>query len=292
MVLFQLPYSLKFGFHFNKNVDCNTSWIYYRLFENTKPIDVAFIGTSHTGCGVNDSLIEKKVDRLSVANLAYCTKGRNIHYLVAKQLIETKKPKIIFLEVMEYETVASHKDFPLIANNKALINSFSVHNLDFYSDLVSGIKYRFYFNRNELQNSNKYTAPVNSKEDFNYTPFHFTADSLFLAKSFANNQKKYKQQSESSLTTINYSFPESYAKNIAELAKSNGIKIYFLYLPSLGNIDQRPLNIKFYESLGEVLIPPKSIYYDKSKWVDGEHFNYEGSKVLSNWLADVITQNR
>lgn len=191
---------------------------------------------------------------------------------------------------MEYETVSSHKDFPLIADTKSLINSFSINNFDFYNDLISGIKYRFYFNRNELKGINSYEAPINSLEDFNYTPFHFTGDSLRIEKNYSDNQKKYKRKAESAFTQINYSLPERYIKDIVTLAKDNDVKIYFLYLPSIGNINSRPLNINFYKSLGKVLTPPKSIYLDKSKWIDGEHFNYEGSKILSSWLAQKILQ--
>ena len=71
LLIFKAPYSKEFAYSFRKNVDCNTSWIYYRLFQNNKPIDVAFMGTSHTGCGINDSLIERLVNIKTIRILLY-----------------------------------------------------------------------------------------------------------------------------------------------------------------------------------------------------------------------------
>ena len=93
--LLQMPVDKAFGYSFTNNVDCNTSWIYYRIFENENPVDIAFIGTSHTGCGINDSLLTRKLSEgsrpIQVANLAYCTKGRNMQKAVMKDLLEQKK---------------------------------------------------------------------------------------------------------------------------------------------------------------------------------------------------------
>src|ERR1043165_6404660 len=86
-ILFILPYDRKFAYLSKNNLDCNTSWIYHRLFENKNNIDIAFLGSSHTGCGVDDGQIEKNIDsvtqsNLKVANLAYCGGGRNIDYVL------------------------------------------------------------------------------------------------------------------------------------------------------------------------------------------------------------------
>jgi hypothetical protein len=87
---------------------------------------------------------------------------------------------------------------------------------------------------------------------------------------------------------MNYRSAEDYVEKIVALAKANNVELYFLYLPSIGNIDEKPINLEFYEELAPIIYPPSRIYTDKSKWVDGEHFNYSGSKNLSNWLSEVI----
>jgi hypothetical protein len=182
--------NLKFGFHYRNNVDCNTSWIYYRLKENKEPIDYAFIGTSHSGCGINDSLIAKKIKSDKVANLAYCTPGRNMHFLVTEMLLKHKKPKAIFLEIGEYESGRSHRDFPLLATTQQLFSGFSIHNYSFFSDIIDGLKYRFYYQRNQLKGVNKFEPPLNYKEKFNYSPIYFIADSNRLNKNIKDNSAR------------------------------------------------------------------------------------------------------
>jgi hypothetical protein len=222
--------------------------------------------------------------------LAYCTKGRNIHYLIADQLIETKKPGQLVLEITEYETTSSHKDFSLLAEKDQLFNSFSLTNFDYVEDLADGLKSRFYFNRNKLKNTNQFEPPTNYNSNFNYTPFHFTADSNQLNKNIKDNSKRYKRKANSIFQEISYSAAEHYVAEIAELCKKNNIELFLLYLPSIGNGGEKPINMDFYTSLAEVLIPPTSLYEDKSLWVDGEHFNYEGSKKLSLWVSKQLDQ--
>ena len=79
--------------------DCfnHAIWIYDRLYKNSKPVDIAFLGSSHTINGINDKLIEEELKRynMTAANFGYCRLGRNLSYVLLKEIIKTKKPRYL-----------------------------------------------------------------------------------------------------------------------------------------------------------------------------------------------------
>jgi len=86
--------------------DCGNKGLFLhdRVFINEKSIDMLFLGSSHLICGVDDQLIETKLNnKTTVANLGYCRLGRNFSYILLKEVLETKQPKHLILEVREDE---------------------------------------------------------------------------------------------------------------------------------------------------------------------------------------------
>jgi hypothetical protein len=291
--VFSSPHNKEYGYSFRNNVDCNTSWIYYRLFQNSTPIDIAFMGTSHTGCGINDSLIESiLINNLSedvkVANLAYCTIGRNIQLPLVKDLLNTKSPSIIVMEVTEDESRSSHQDFAYIADLNDVLQPELIYNQSVIKDIYSSFFSRLNFSREHLKKTLELSPPINFKSDYSYTPFRFTADENLLMQHKKGQTDRYKKNSSKFLREFKVSYPKKYIQRIASLAKKNGVKVIFLYLPSYGSQLQTPLEYDFYKNYGEVLIPPSSILINPKNWVDGEHLNYKGSKELANWLASEV----
>ena len=78
-------------------------WIYDRIYTNPNPVDIAFVGSSHTINGVDDKLINSKIQGKQVTNFGYCRPGRNLDYLMVRDLIEKKHPELIILEMREYD---------------------------------------------------------------------------------------------------------------------------------------------------------------------------------------------
>lgn len=289
------PYSKKYGYHLRKNVDCNTSWIYYRLFENPAPVDVAFLGSSHTGCSINDSLIERRLKSkhgrtLKTTNLSYCTNGRNIQYPLLNDILKTKKPKLVVIEVMEIESKKSHQDFAYIADYKTVLNSFSNYNFYYFSEVTDLVKSRFSFLRDQYVYKIEINPPTNYKIDYVYVPFKFYADSNDLAEHKAYKMKKL-AKGVSSLTQHKLQYPKEYIIKMANRLNEEQISFVFLYIPPYGLEIEKPLHYDFLTEHGKVWLPPSSIFENPKHWVDGEHLNYEGSSALSNWLVDEIDRH-
>src|SRR5258708_2234284 len=90
-------------------------WIYERIHYDDTPIDIAFIGTSHTMNGVDAAAFEQDIDaagvrpdgdnrRLHAVNLAVPSYGRDLHWIIARELLTHRKVKVLVLEVFENET--------------------------------------------------------------------------------------------------------------------------------------------------------------------------------------------
>jgi hypothetical protein len=294
LYLLQAPYSKAFGYSYRKNVDCNTSWIYYRLFENQTPVDVAFLGTSHTGCGINDSLITNTLNnkfgqQLKVSNLAYCTKGRNIQHSILKDLLQTKKPKLILIEIMAEESTGGHQDYPYISPMSDILRSFAWQNTHYPEDVLTALEARFHYFRKGVSRTIAIPPPTNAESNYSYTPFKFRVEPAVLEK---HQEKKVKRLKKglSAMNRFKQQHSNDYLVEMAALAKAQRAKLVFLYLPSYGTGLKKSKQHDFYSSLGEVWLPPAALFTNTQHWVDGEHLNYWGATALGNWLAQQIAE--
>ena len=85
-------------------------WIYERIHYDPTPIDVAFVGTSHTLNGMDGGRVAEILARsglreanggcVTVANLAVPEYGRNLHWLIGKELLSTRPVKVLVIEVL------------------------------------------------------------------------------------------------------------------------------------------------------------------------------------------------
>ena len=90
--------------------------VYNRIVYDVRPIDVAFIGTSHTMNGMADSEIEKSLPGLHIANLGVMWMGRDLQLFLVKRLSEHKKPKLIIVEIGEHESPYGHPLMPYVGS--------------------------------------------------------------------------------------------------------------------------------------------------------------------------------
>ena len=136
---FFIPVPRIFYYNYIKD-DCynHGAWIYDRMARNNTPVDVAFIGSSHTIHSFNEPQIEKELPGLHLANFGYCRMGRNLQYVLLKDILKYKKPRLVIIELSEEESKNSHDIFPYLAKNKDLLLSKSAVNRDYFSDLYHG----------------------------------------------------------------------------------------------------------------------------------------------------------
>src|ERR1035438_3143446 len=255
--------------------DCSWQgiWLFDRIHNNPASADIVFLGSSHTINGINDEIIEKEVNipSMHIVNFGYCRYGVNIYPVLLKEILRSKKPKILFLEVREDENRYSHPVFPYIADTKDIFLATPFFNRDLVRDYFNSFLYRLqllkeaYFRRDSL-------VPVRTGN------FGFMGSKDTASKAFLKKVKIDHEQSKVQLTSMERSFymtyPRTYLGKLSEICKENEIRLCFIYIPEYGSIGRQPLEMSTYRKYGAVFIPPYGIFEDPDNWFDENHLNH------------------
>ena len=266
-------------------------WIYNRVYNEETPIDIAFLGSSHTINAIDDSYISKQLSPLVATNLGYCRLGRNLHYSLLKLITTKKSPKHIVLEIREREDRYSHPIFPMVSETKDVIHPTLFVNRDYFSDVWVHMLYKL-----ELIQDYFYKSPSTYNQDniFAFGPVPDTVATEHLVEMEHLRKNKTETLSESE-QVFYYNFPNSYIERIHQICNEKGITLSFIYIPGYGFPDHSTMLKARYESFGPVFIPPKAIFDNTDYWVDKDHLNTAGGSALSKWIADTyrnyVTQN-
>jgi len=288
VTLFILPYSEEFAYHYIEK-DCynHGSWIYDRINLNPAPIDVAFIGSSHTIHAIQDKKIEELFGQnLHIANLGYCRYGRNIEYTILKMLLKHKSPKLIVIEVHEDEEKNSHDIFPYLADAEDLLLPPTAIDRDYFSDLFHGGSARMeYFKARYIF---KKTYPKPTSELYGYAATDRIVSETELDENNKSWQNRLSQTNPEIIEEFQSKFPLAYLKKMANIIQEKGIPILFIYLPDSGSKLQKPKYAAYYMNIAPLIIPQENIFKDKTNWMDASHLNDKGSEILSTWLSQQI----
>jgi hypothetical protein len=265
-------------------------WFFDRVHHNDNPVDVMFFGSSHTINGIMDELIEKRLNNPSVhvVNFGYCRYGVNIYYVLLKEVLRSKKPKVLLLEVREDEDRYSHPVFPYIADASDIFLATPFFNRDLVRDYFDSFLYRLrilkaeYFNKDSL-------VPFKTN-DFGFMGSGDTASRALLARVKLDHGRP-KARLTSPERSFYMTYPRIYLKKLSDLCIENNIRLIFLYLPEYSSQEKEPLEMITYRKYGHVLIPPDEIFKDPDNWGDENHLNRAGAGKLSEWVAGQIRKN-
>jgi hypothetical protein len=265
-------------------------WYFDRLFRDARPIDVAFIGTSHTNGGIEDGLVERVLQekhghKLHVANLGLPEHGRNLHYMVTRDLFENKSPQLLVLEVKAYESRKSHHLFGRLARVDDIVRPAATINAKVFRDVLSGLRWQL----------EQYILPepLPVYDSLPNHGFHNNDKGVRLTASEMEQQvEKRKKVAVASYLgdrwdAIEFIFPRYYVSEIVELARSKGTQIAFIYLPYYG-APPKPRDYERYQQVGEVWLPPNHIMDNPAYWKDFGHLNTWGAAELAPWLASQV----
>ena len=292
VVLFLIPVNKKFSFNFVKGeCDNKASWIYHRIFEDERPIDIAFTGASQTSCAVMDKYLEKELSdssgrNITVANLGYCRRGRDLQYIMLKELFRHKKPLVLVIEVAEDEPKKSHPVFPYLAESGDLWGSLVFFNQRYFWNIWKGSAVRFERLKSTVF-KNDYQNNIDNA-DFGYMPSTQIATTEDFAQNQTNWQERYSKSNPAQLRNMELNYSKHYLEKIVTLARNNNCKVMFLYLPESGSYIQTPLLAEYYKDFGELFLLPASIISNHSNWKDATHFNNSGAEKASEFIVNKL----
>ena len=258
-------------------------WLYKRIKKENKPIDLAFIGTSHTMNAINVSVFNKTLkDNLIAANLGYCRLGRDLHYHIFKLLLKNKQPKHLILEVRSEEKKSGHPVFPYLSKLPELFTSPSFYNKRPLKKLFQNLSFKTDIIQDQLFDDN-----INKTKPTMFSILHIDDTASIQELIAKKNENKKNKTKTKDIGKI----PKAYLNKIFKLCNKNNIVISFIYLPSYGQPHRKPVNYKYYRQYGKVYIPPSHILDDPDNWYDDNHLNMHAGIKVSTWLAEELIQN-
>lgn len=289
-------------------------WIYERIHFDQRPIDIAFIGTSHTQSGVNSGVVEAALaaqgDPRRVVNFAVPHLGRDLQYLVARELLETRHLDTLVIEVQQVESRSPHPGFQRlatvadIAEAPLFINTGAVDNLarlpmrqlelfaktvrpgwfgfqsGFAPDQYEGLHFDDTY---RLHGMDKPRTEVHPRAYFDKELTHIRAD-------MAQKRSTSRYADLGPLNNAMYRYNDIYLGKLIELAERHSVKLVFMYLPFLG-ADPTPERQAWFAQHGEVIVP-LAVIGDEKLWLNADHLNFYGANALSAWLGDTLKRTR
>lgn len=290
-----------------------TKWIYERIHFDRTPIDIAFIGTSHTQSGINSKLVEETLRQNGidqhVVNFAIPHLGRDLHYLLVRELVENRAVKKLVIEVQEAEARAPHPAFQRLAEVTDLLSSPVVINTGYFENLIRlPLRQSVLFLHTAVPNSTRDNADFEPQAyegphwDDTYVlhgmskPRQAVHTAESLNDEAAGMEKEFvtKQSLASKLTVSHHHYGllqrynYYYLESLLDLARAKGIEVVYLYLPFFHGPEQ-PTTADFLRPYGPIL-EPKEILDDPRAWQNASHLNYAGATRLSVWVGEVFAK--
>lgn len=282
-------------------------WIYERLNFDESPIDVALLGSSRTGAGLSAPDIEtyfcKATGRkISVANLSIPETGRNMHYVLAKELFATKSPTLVVLELNERETRRPHNDFIYLADAEDVLSAPLWINLNYFSDLL-----RLPGRQATLFWSSLTKRPALRQEfdDKAYAGRHLDRtrtlellDGRIINRQITLPKEKLDAMHDmriatsfdhvsvpTPIKTLEHRISRHYVRKIDALAQTRNAKLTFALLPAYRrpNLEEDVLGELGVE--GEIALLGDDLANNPAYWQDAIHLNTSGALLASERFA-------
>lgn len=292
-----------------KTIQFRAQYVFERIHFDRTPIDVAIIGNSRTQAGVSTPQLQTALRQrtgleLNVANLGMPQEGRNLHYVIAKQLLEEHpETRLIILSAIEQMPRESHPAFRDLADardvltapvllNSAWANDVSVLPFRQLSLFVQTVLPGLFGNQTRLD-PDRYSGPTDDPSQSFTLP-----DGRLVDRDTIHDPVELGRAAAARIAGItppvlgargaDYEFAveRAYTRAIVDLARSKGVAVAFLYLPIYR--DPEPVREQaYYDQFGPTLWP-RFLDQDYRLYSDYGHLNVHGARLVSKWLADRI----
>lgn len=282
-------------------------WIYERCHFDPAPIDVAFLGPSRIAKGINAPRLSAELAARglpsNVVNFGVPETGRDINYVIAEQLFATKKPKLVVVGVLEKPSRYGHSAFKYVAEPEAVFAPGYFGDANYFSNLIY-LPYRQLrlfiadlapdlagltktFDRTKYLGSTVDTTGNVILPDGRILDGFSPASPAELARGIRKLEAGlHPPFLPHNLADVEFGDERHYIEKIAELAKRNGAKIAFLFLP----YQTGPSEIQeeeYYRRFGPVW--NAGYLSAHPEWfADYGHLTHGGTIQLADWLVGPI----
>lgn len=286
-------------------------WIYERLHFDPTPIDVALIGTSRTGGGLSGPDIEAAYcratgRRIQVANLSLPETGRNLNFVVAKEVMRTKSPALTVVELNATEARRQHRGFVILADAADILTAPLIGNLSFFPDLVrlpgrqAILMFRTLAGDGAVRDG--FDPAKYEGRDLDRTRELRLLDGSIISRYSAMAAADLDAAHEARLRKmtrmlhlpedfrdVEYRVPRVYLDKIESLAAHNNRSLSYVFMPAWREPAFPNDLASILDIDGPVIDLGGPIATDPGKWLDATHVNAWGAEELSARFADRLS---
>ena len=282
-------------------------WIYERIHDDPRPIDVVILGSSRSQIGFSAGLIERQLaehgKHANVVNFGIFNLGRNLQWLILREIYKVKSPKVIVLEVDDPAYPFGHELFKDVAPADALVSAPKRAYHQYFDDLsyLPARKLRLF-------GANLFPELFGLPKQFdqrtyeqNRTDFtsNFPGETGGIVNMEAAVPRKILLEQTSQQTSRNEWVASQYARlnggsdrvyigKIADEAKARGVQLIFAYMPTF-NVPEQASELAFVKEYGAVVnngdLAPRDELFEN--W---SHLNHAGAMIATARLADAINR--
>ena len=288
-------------------------WVYERIHFDDAPIDVAFLGSSRCGSGVNALLVEQELQarchKLKVVNLSIAAVGLDVRSSQLHNLLSRRKIKLLVYSVDERLPRDGHQAFgdlatvseiltaPMIVNRTLPKNVARLPFRQMELALASLIPEAFGYHRNF--DESKYLGTNLTGNDDDWKPQQMkdapaseaTVDPKKHDEEMEIASARYKSNMTPPILPSNLSFIEfgvsrHYLQEIKALSEKHGFQLVLLYQPFYKGFEY-PLDQSYLDQFGPMW-RSTFLMNDAANFLDVVHASPRAADQLAPWLADRI----
>lgn len=281
-------------------------WVYERIHYDPTPIDVAMMGSSRMEASIRvgelSELLSRRLGRpIHVVNFGLPQEGRDLHWTVAREVLENRPEVKLVVLTAGAEVLLSHPGFRFIGEDAGIATAPLIYNPYFAENLLT-IPYRHlaYFIQglwpSAFQLSPEFDPAIHKARGFDPADSFISATGNLIDRNKVLDPAAAAEQSAMLEVTKGvspsgflppdqrYSIERSYTRRIGRLAEQKGVRVAFLRVP-IYRSEERFEDPQFYRAIGPVL-EATMLGNDAGDYMDPGHLNRSGTAKLTPWLAD------
>jgi hypothetical protein len=282
-------------------------WIYERIHFDPTPIDVAFVGPSRTGHGVDAPRLGAALAAEglphNVVNFSLPETGRNINYAIVEEMLTEKRPKLLVLGVIEKPSRFGHPAFKYIARPGLIENPGYFGNISYFGDII-------YLPFRQIRLFAADVLPALGGQTKNFDPERYAGSSIDTTGNIILPGGRIKNGVEPATPAelqsgvhklragthlpilprypdIEFGDERYYVRKICDLARRKGVPVAFLFIPYYSGpstIQELPL----YQHYGPVW--NAGYLASHAEWyADYAHLTHNGADHLTDWLVAPVS---
>jgi hypothetical protein len=225
-----------------------------------------------------------------------------MQYVVAKELLETRKLKLLVVEMIDWEDRKTQPDFIYLADTMDVVAAPVFINLNYFSDLVRlpGRQVDLFLQTEEQRfglGSPSYVPPYEGP-NLDHAEFIRTLDGVKHYRNMRHTQAEMealRQEQERQITPpllpasmgdLEFRMSRYYMERILELAQAHATPVIFLYTARYGGPPLPPPYQRYANRVA--LINPWAELQDYALWDDDTHVNWDGAKRMTDFVARAL----